>query len=89
MLNIKEKETIIKKYKLHDKDTGSSEIQIAIFTEEIKKLTQHLQQHKNDNHSRKGLLKMVAKRKFLLSYLQRESDKRYNSIIKKLGLKKQ
>lgn len=88
MLNPQEKEKIIVKYKLHDRDTGSAEVQIAILTDQIKELVKHLKTHPKDNHSRRGLLKMVSKRKTLLDYLSRESSKRYNGIITKLGLKK-
>lgn len=88
MLKPTKKSKIITKYKMHKKDTGSSEIQIALFTEEIKELTQHLKKHPKDNHSRRGLLKMVSKRKKLLDYLNEEDEKRYKSIVRKLGLKK-
>lgn len=88
MLKTEDKQKIVNKYKLHDKDTGSAEVQIAILTEEIKKLIKHLKSHSKDNHSRRGLLMMVSKRKKLLDYLMRENIKRYNKIIKKLGLKK-
>lgn len=88
MLNPQEKEKIIVKYKLHERDTGSAEVQIAILTDQIKQLVKHLKTHPKDNHSRRGLLKMVSKRKTLLDYLSRESSKRYNSIVTKLGLKK-
>jgi len=88
MLKPSKKSRIITKYKLHGKDTGSAEVQIALFTEEIKELTQHLKKHPKDNHSRRGLLKMVAKRKKLLDYLKEEDERRYRSIVRKLGLKK-
>mgnify|MGYP006282017931 CR=1 FL=1 len=88
MLTTKEKEKIIKDYKLHDSDTGSAEVQIALLTEEIKRLLSHLKKHPKDTHSKKGLLNMVSKRKRLLSYLQEESEKKYKEIIKKIGLKK-
>lgn len=88
MLTVTDKEKLIKKYKIHEKDTGSPEVQIAIFTEEIKELTEHLKKHKKDNHSRRGLLKMVSKRKRLLDYLKREDEERHGEIVKKLGLKK-
>ena len=88
MLQTKEKDKIIKEYKTHEKDTGSPEVQIAIFSEKIRDLTAHLKKHKKDNHSRRGLLKMVSKRKKLLDYLQKENERRYKSLIKKLGLKK-
>ena len=88
MLNQKQKTKIIEGYKLHKSDTGSAEIQIALLTEEIKRLVKHLKIHAKDNHSRRGLLKMVSKRKNMTDYLKRESSKRYNSVVKKLGLKK-
>ena len=88
MLTQKQKTKIIGNYKLHGKDTGSAEVQVALLTEEIKRLVKHLKKHAKDNHSRSGLLKMVSKRKRLLDYLNRESEKRYSSVIKKLGLKK-
>jgi len=87
MLTPKEKSKIIEKYKLHKLDTGSSEVQIALLCEEIRRLALHLKKHPKDNHSRRGLLMMVAKRKKLLDYLKREDEKRYNSLVKKLGLK--
>ena len=88
MLTLEEKTKIIKKYGLHEADTGSSEVQIALLTEEIKRLLLHLKKHSKDFHSKRGLLKMVAKRRKLLSYLKEESTRRYNSIIKKVGLKR-
>ena len=88
MLIPEEKEKIIKKYKVHDLDTGSPEVQIALLTEEIERLLLHLKKHSKDFHSKKGLLKMVAKRKRLLSYLKSDDEKRYNKIIKAIGLKK-
>ena len=88
MLTSKEKQKIIEGHKLHEKDTGSSEVQITILTEQIEQLAKHLKKHSKDNHSRRGLLKMVIKRKKLLDYLKNEDEKRYHSVIKKLGLKK-
>ena len=88
MLVPEEKTKIIGKYKLHDLDTGSPEVQIALLTEEIKQLLLHLKKHAKDVHSKRGLLKMVSKRRSLLGYLKKEDAKRYNSIIKKIGLKK-
>ena len=88
MLKPKDKNKIIKGFQTHESDTGSSEVQVALFTEEIKRLTEHLKKHPKDNHSRRGLLKMVAKRKKLLDYLKVEDEKRYHSVIKKLDLKK-
>ncbi len=81
------KDKIIKKYKLHKEDTGSPEVQIALFTEKIDELSKHLKKNRKDNHSRRGLLGMVSKRKRLMSYLKRIDEKRYVSIAKKLGLK--
>ncbi len=83
------KKGIIKKYKLHAKDTGSPEVQIAVFSEKIDELVKHLKKNKKDMHSRRGLLGMVSKRKRLLNYLKRQNEKRYRSISKKLGLKVQ
>ena len=88
MLTPEEKIKIIKKYNLHEKDTGSPEVQIALLSEEIKRLLSHLKNHHKDLHSKKGLLKMVFKRKSLLKYLKKESTRRHNSIVKKVGLKK-
>jgi len=88
MLKPEKKEKLIKKYKIHDTDTGSSEVQIALLTEEINRLLSHLKKHTKDLHSKRGLIKMVIKRKKLLGYLKKESEKRYNNIIKKIGLKK-
>lgn len=87
-LKKEEKTEVIKEVKTHDKDTGSPEVQIAIFTENIKKLTEHLKAHKKDNHSRRGLLKMVSKRRKLLDYLMKTNKKRYEEVVKKLGLRK-
>lgn len=88
MLTPQQKTKILTQYRVHDKDTGSPEAQIALFTEEIEKLAKHLKKHQKDNSSRVGLLKMVAKRKRLLDYLKRENLKRHTSIVKKLGLGK-
>ena len=87
-LTKEEKEKIIKKYKLHNKDTGSPEVQIALLTEQIRRLLLHLKEHKKDVHSKRGLLKMVAKRRKLLRNLEKEDKRRYKAIVKKLGLKK-
>lgn len=88
MLTQQEKEEIIKKYALHEKDTGSPEVQIALLTEEITRLLSHLKSHSKDVHSKRGLLRMVSKRRALLKYLRGEDEKRYKSIAKKVGLKK-
>lgn len=88
MLNTEEKTKLITKYKLHESDTGSPEVQIALLTDEIKRLLSHLKQNPKDVHSKRGLLKMVSKRKSLLNFLKKEDTRRYNSLIKKVGLKK-
>jgi len=88
MLASKEKLKIVHDVQVHDKDTGSPEVQIALFSKEISRLTDHLKTHNKDNHSRRGLLKMVSKRKRLLDYLNQTDSKRYNTIVKKLGLRK-
>ena len=82
------KQEIIAKYKLHDSDTGSPEVQVAILTERINHLTEHLKIHKKDHHSRRGLLMMVGQRKGLLNYLMKKDITRYREIIAKLGLRK-
>lgn len=87
MLTSEEKTQIIKKYNIHETDTGSAEVQIALLSEEIQRLLGHLKENKNDNHSRRGLLKMVSKRRKLLKYLQSNDEKKYNEIVKKVGLK--
>ena len=76
------------RYKLHEGDTGSPEVQIALLTKRINDLTEHLKIHKKDNHSRRGLLKMVGHRRNLLMYLQKNDIERYRTIIDKLGLRK-
>ena len=88
MLDVKQKDKIIKEYEVHKSDTGSVEVQTAILTKEIKDLLKHLKKHPKDIHSKRGLLQMVDKRRKLLKYLQSKSMRRYNSLIKKLGLKK-
>lgn len=88
MLDKKRKEAIIKKYRVHEKDSGSAEVQIAILTEEIKELTEHLKTHKKDFSSRRGLLRKVGQRRKLLNFLQKDNEKSYEEIIKKLKIKK-
>ncbi|MCX5975518.1 MAG: 30S ribosomal protein S15 [Coprothermobacterota bacterium] len=83
-----EKQSIIQKYQIHEMDTGSPEVQVAILTERISYLTEHLKVHSKDHHSRRGLLKMVGERRRLLNYLKKESSDRYNFLIKSLGLRK-
>ena len=82
------KSEIIAKYKQSEKDTGSAQVQIALLTERINHLTEHLKTNKKDNHSRRGLLKMVGKRRNLLNYLSRKDLQRYRDIVEKLGLRK-
>ena len=81
------KQEIISTYRRDDKDTGSSEVQIALLTERINELTAHLKIHTHDNHSRRGLLKMVGNRKSFLSYLKRKSIERYRRLVSSLGLR--
>jgi len=83
-----EKTEIIKAYAMHEGDTGSSEVQIAVLTKRINDLTEHLRSHKKDHHSRRGLLKMVGSRRSLLNYLQNSDIERYRTIIAKLGIRK-
>ncbi len=82
------KQEIINTYKRDEKDTGSPEVQIALLTERINELTEHLKVHKKDNHSRRGLLKMVGARRSLLKYLSEKDVQRYRNIVDKLGLRK-
>ena len=82
------KQEVIGQYKIHESDTGSPEVQIAILSERIKYLTEHFKTHKKDHHSRRGLLKMVGRRRRLLDYLKSKSVDRYKGIIEKLGLRK-
>lgn len=88
MLTPRKKANVIKETAVHAKDTGSADVQIAILTKRIEELTSHLKKHKKDNHSRRGLLGMVADRQTHLIYLKKNSPKRYSSVIKKLSLKK-
>ncbi len=88
MLTLKQKEKIIADYKLHNKDTGSPEVQVALLTEEIKQLLLHLKVHPKDVHSKRGLLGQVSKRRKLLNYLKKENVRRYNKLIKTIGLKR-
>ena len=83
-----EKQEIIKAYATHEGDTGSPEVQIAILTARINELTEHLRMHKHDNHSRRGLYKMIGKRRKLLDYLMAKDIERYRAIIAKLGIRK-
>ena len=87
-LTVEDKEKIIKKYSREKGDTGSPEVQVALLTAQIDKLSGHLKDHPKDIHSRRGLLSMVAKRRRLLVYLAKRDEKRYKDLIKSLGLKK-
>jgi len=87
-LTASQKQAIIDKYKLHENDTGSPEVQVAILTERINLLTEHLKTHKKDFHSRRGLLKMVGQRRALLNYLRDSNPDRYRKLIQELGLRK-
>lgn len=82
------KQQLIDEHKVHDTDTGSPEVQIAILTENIANLTEHLRVHKKDHHSRRGLLKMVGQRRKLLEYLRKKDVNRYRALIDKLGLRR-
>jgi small subunit ribosomal protein S15 len=88
MLTTRQKKIIITEHKTHETDTGSAEVQIGIVSKQIEELAEHLKKHAKDNHSRRGLLTMISKRRKLLNYLLINSPKSYNSLIKKLGLKK-
>lgn len=87
-LNAEQKSTIILDNKLHEKDTGSSEVQIALLTKRVTYLTEHFKTHSKDHHSRHGLLKLVSKRRKLLDHLKKEDLGRYQSIISKLGIRR-
>jgi len=87
-LNTKKKQKIIKTHGMHEKDTGSAEVQVAVLTGQITELTKHLKKNQKDNHSRRGLLQMVSDRQSHLRYLQKNHPRRYTSILKKLELKK-
>jgi len=88
MLGKIKKKKVIEEHKIHDTDTGSADVQVGILTEEIAKLAEHLKKHPKDNHSRRGLLGMVSKRKKLLEWLKNDNETRYKKVIKALGLKK-
>jgi len=79
---------LVAEHKLHDTDTGSPEVQVAIFSERIRQLTEHLKTHKKDHHSRRGLLLLVGKRRRLLNYLGRNDVERYRALISKLGIRR-
>jgi small subunit ribosomal protein S15 len=87
-LSQERKQELIQTHKTHESDTGSPEVQVAILTENIVNLTNHLREHKKDHHSRRGLLKMVGQRRKLLTYLKNKDVKRYSALIEKLGLRR-
>jgi len=88
LLSKESKQKIISEFKLHDSDTGSPEVQVAILTRRINELTEHLREHRKDHHSRRGLLKMVGQRRRLLNYLRNTDVERYRAILEKLGLRR-
>lgn len=88
MLSNEEKQSIIKQYAVHEGDTGSPEVQIAVLTATINRLNDHLKVHKNDHHSYRGLMKMVGRRRNMLTYLRNSDINRYRSLIERLGLRK-
>ena len=88
MIKKGKKTKVMQEFGIHEKDTGSFDVQIALLSQEMDNLVAHLKDHPKDVHSKRGLIRMVVKRKKLLAYLQQEDEKRYNSVIKKIGLKK-
>lgn len=87
MLSTKKKQTIIEKYRIHDTDTGSPEVQVSVLTQKINELALHLKENKKDNHSRRGLLQMVSDRRSHLKYLKKKDMARYEALVQKLGIK--
>lgn len=88
MMRKEEKTLIIENNRLHDTDTGSAEVQVAILTKRINELTEHLKEHKNDHHSRRGLMKMIGRRRSMLNYMSKKDINRYRATIEKLGIRK-
>lgn len=88
MMRKEEKTLIIENNRLHDTDTGSAEVQVAILTKRINELTEHLKIHKNDHHSRRGLMKMIGRRRSMLNYMAKKDINRYRTTIEKLGIRK-
>ncbi len=86
MLTIRKKKKVIQEHQIHETDTGSSSVQVALLTKQISELSDHLKDHPKDHHSRRGLLRMVGKRRRLLKYLSKKSDKQYKTLVKKLEL---
>ena len=87
-LNVEQKKIIIDDFKQHDTDTGSPEVQVAILTERINNLTGHFRGHAKDNHSRRGLLKLVSQRRTLLDYVKKQDEARYKTLIERLGIRR-
>lgn len=87
-MDTQQKQQIIEEYRTHESDTGSPEVQVAVLTRRIAELTEHFQTHKLDHHSRRGLLKLVGRRRRLLDYLKRKDLDRYRNVIKSLGIRK-
>ncbi len=87
MLSTKKKQTIIEKYRIHDTDTGYTEVQVSVLTQKINELALHLKENKKDNHSRRGLLQMVSDRRSHLKYLKKKDMARYEALVQKLGIK--
>jgi small subunit ribosomal protein S15 len=88
VLTLENRKTVISDYRLHEKDTGSPEVQIALLSARIEYLTEHFKTHKKDHHSRRGLLKLVGQRRRLLNYIKDNDIERYRNVIKRLGLRK-
>jgi small subunit ribosomal protein S15 len=88
VLNLEKRKTLIENYRLHEKDTGSPEVQIALLSARIEYLTEHFKAHKQDHHSRRGLLKLVGQRRRLLNYVKNNDIERYRKLVKSLGLRK-
>lgn len=88
MIAAERKQSVIQTHRVHDKDTGSSEVQVALLTERINELSDHFKKHAKDNHSRRGLLRIVSQRRRLLEYLRRNNPVRYQELIQRLGLRR-
>ena len=88
MVHTERKSAIVQKYRTHEKDTGSPEVQVALLSERINQLTEHFKTHKKDHHSRRGLLKLVGQRRRLLDYLRGKDSQRYKKLIEGLGIRK-
>jgi len=88
VLNLEKRKSLIENYRLHEKDTGSPEVQVALLSARIEYLTEHFKAHKKDHHSRRGLLKLVGQRRRLLNYIKDNDVERYRKLVKSLGLRK-